>query len=136
MFPPSNPFLLASSIQPIIHYDCGQSDAVPVEDWSGEHRVDPAQVDYLPAPVAIPGCVHRPYPDGTGALIVTTNCSATKVRIDGGRFEVVHELVVPGFEQTHVTGDKVRSLISAMDCAWLDENAVLAALKGYLVAHG
>lgn len=135
MFPPANPFLLSPSIQPIIHYDCGQSDAVPVENWFGEHRVDAKQVDYLPAPVAIPGCVHRPYPDGTEALIVTTNCSASKVRIDGGRFEVVHESVVPGFESTYAPSDEVRALVAAMDAAWLDEITVLAALKQYLVAH-
>jgi hypothetical protein len=136
MLPPPNPFLLTSSIQPIIHFDSAQSDAISVENWSGHHVVEPGQVDYLPAPVAIPGCVHRPYADGTEAMIVTTNCSVTKLRIDGGRFEVIDELIVPGFEATHPSADEVRALVSSMDAAWLDEDVLLAALKDYLVAHG
>ena len=76
---PTNPFLLNGSIQPIIHYDCGQSDAIDVEMWSGEHLIEPAQVSYLPAPVGIPGCVHRPYRDGTRqpALSSSSGCTWT-----------------------------------------------------------
>jgi hypothetical protein len=37
---PKNPFLLDGSIQPIIHYDCGQSVAIDAEMWSG-HRGAP-----------------------------------------------------------------------------------------------
>ena len=133
---PRNPFMLDGSIQPIIHYDCGQSDAIDVEMWSGEHVVEPAQVSYLPAPVGIPGCVHRPYLDGTAAMIVSTNCSVTKVRIDGGRFEVVNELVVPGQERTYPAPGEVAALVETMDAAYLDEPAFLAAFKAYLVEHG
>lgn len=133
---PQNPILLDGSIQPIIHFDCGQSDAIDVEMWSGEHVVEPAQVSYLPAPVGIPGCVQRPYPDGTAAMIVSTNCSVAKVRIDGGRFEVVNELVVPGQERTYPAPGEVAALVEAMDAAYLDEPAFLAAFKAYLVAHG
>ena len=53
--PPRNPFLLEGSVQPIIHFDVGQTARIDVPMWLGNHVVAEDQVEYPPSPTVIPG---------------------------------------------------------------------------------
>jgi hypothetical protein len=70
---PPNPFLFQNSTQPIIHFNSAQTDTTPTAMPLGKITIDPKNVRYLPASLAIPGSVHKNYDDGTGAILRITS---------------------------------------------------------------
>jgi hypothetical protein len=133
---PINPYLMPGSVYPVVHFDAGQTDATWVPMWKGEHNVSADQVELLPATLAIPGNIHRPYDDGTEAMLVTNNASVLKLRIDGGRWERVDELVSPGLESSRAAPERMAKLLVEMDGAWGNEDALLRPLRNYLEEVG
>ncbi len=129
---PQNPFLFQNSSQPIIHFNSAQTDATPVAMPLGKFTVDPKNVGFLPASLAIPGTVHKNYDDGTGAVLASTNSSVMKVRFDGGRFEKIDEILIPGFEKDHAPAAVVADLLKTMDDNYRNEDVVLPALDRYM----
>jgi hypothetical protein len=127
---PQNPFLISDSFYPIVHFDASQSDATPVRMWEGNHTVTPDQVEWVPSTIAIPGNVHRPYGDGTQAVLEFTNSGVIKVRVDGGRWEQIDELVIR--PKHRASPERIRKLREEMDGSWMNEDAILKAFRPYL----
>ncbi|MEJ2532122.1 MAG: hypothetical protein P8Y92_10010 [Halioglobus sp.] len=133
---PHNPFLISDSFYPIVHFDSAQTDATPVRMWEGNHSVDPSQVEWVPSTIAIPGNIHRPYADGTQAILTFTNAGVIKVRMDGGRWQKIDELVIPEQQDHRASPERIMKLREAMDSSWMDEAAILKNFRAYLEEVG
>ena len=129
---PRNPFLYQDSSQPIIHFNSAQTDAVAAAMPMGRVTVTPQQVKFLPASLAIPGTVHKTYDDGTAVLLASTNSSVMKLRVDGGRFEKIDEIVLPGFEKDYASPEVVDALLKKLDASYMNDEVVLSELDRYM----
>ena len=132
---PENPYLYQDSSQPIIHFNSAQSDVNRYPMPRGNVEVSADRVGFIPASVAIPGTVHKNYGDGTRVILASTNSSVMKVRFDGGRFEKVDEILIPGFEQDNANGEVVGKLLADLDAHYMDEAKTLAMLDRYMETY-
>jgi hypothetical protein len=134
--PPPNPHLAPDTGKPYVHFDSANSDSTPHAAWMGTVKVKPEQVHYVPGNLINVGYAFRRYPDGSDALIYSGPTSVGKVRIDGGRFDVVDVLVVPGFEHAYVSPDEMRRSLEAIDAAGSDEQKMLTPFRALLKRAG
>jgi hypothetical protein len=58
--PPSNKFLMAGSIYPMVHWDSAATDITIVPAWVGNHVVKPRQIQWQPMAPASIGAAHYP----------------------------------------------------------------------------
>lgn len=130
--PPPNPFVMPDVGKSFIHFDVANTDTTPHASWMGTHVVKPEQVQYTPGNLVDVAYAFRRYPDGSEALIYSGVSSVGKVRIDGGRFEVVDVLVMPGFEQFYLAPDEVRRGLAEMDAAGMDEEKMLKPFRAMI----
>ncbi|GMG86229.1 hypothetical protein MNKW57_05500 [Biformimicrobium ophioploci] len=100
--------------------------------WEGNHTVTADQVEWVPSTIAIPGNIHRRYPDGSEVILEFTNAGVIKVRIDDGRWEQIDELVIPEQRNHRAAPERIRKLREAMDGNWMEEDKILGAFREYL----
>ena len=134
--PPVNPYLAPDTGKSSIHFDAANSDSTPHAAWLGTSTVEPKQVRFLPGNLVNVGYAFRRYPDGTETLIYSGPTSDGKVRTDGGRFDLVSVLVVPGAEAEYIEPEQMTKALAAIDAAGSDEGKMLIPFKELLVKAG
>ena len=122
--PPANPFLIANSNYPSVHFNPAQSDVTALPSWNMNGRIADENVQWLPWVTSI-GTVHRPYANGEEALFVSGTNKIGKIKISNGAFEWVDEVVVPGFEYDVPGDDEIKATVDEMIAGGTDENKYL-----------
>jgi hypothetical protein len=133
--PPTNPFLMAGSIYPMVHWNSAATDITTVPAWVGNHVVKPEQVQWLPMQPSSIGAAHYPYPDGEQAMILSGNNTVSKVRITDGAFELIDRVSIPGYDEQNATEDEIRDLVKAIDSGGTNEDEYLPPLQAYTSKH-
>jgi len=132
--PPAHPFLMANSVYPMIHWNAQATDVTSIESWTGNHKVSPQQVQWIPMPPSNVGAAHYPYPDGEQALIFSGNNSVSKLRITNGALELISQVKIPGYEVMNATEKEIRNLVKTLDTT--NEDVFLPAIQAYSKKHG
>jgi hypothetical protein len=132
--PPAHPFLMANSVYPMIHWNAQATDVTSIESWTGNHKVSPQQVQWIPMPPSNVGTAHYPYPDGEQALIFSGNNSVSKLRITNGALELISQVKIPGYEVMNATEKEIRDLVKTLDTT--NEDVFLPAIQAYSKKHG
>lgn len=130
--PPSNPFLMHNSWCSHAGWGPAGTGAAPVASWTGRYTVREASLQWVPGGPGTPGTGHRRYRGYGQAVLACGTGRVQKIRIDGGRFDVIDELVVPGRELNMLTGAEIVDLVAALDAAGTDEGRFLPLLRAML----
>lgn len=131
--PPKNPFLIANSKYPSVHFNPAQSDVTALPSWNISGTLSEENIQWLPWITSI-GTVHRPYANNEEALFVSGTNKVGKIKISNGAFEWVDEVVVPGFEY-EVPGDaEIRKTVDNMIAGGTDESKYLPPYTDHVKA--
>lgn len=129
--PPANPFLIQNSVYPSVHFDPAQTDTTGLPVWSGETKIEPSQVQWLPGLTTI-GTVHRPYGGNEHAIFFSGGNRVGKIRITGSDFSMVDEVPIPGLEDNTMSTTQIREIVKQMESAKGDEIKYLPPFRKFL----
>lgn len=131
--PPKNPYLIANSHYPSVHFNPAQSDVTALPSWNKNGTLSEENVQWLPWVTSI-GTVHRPYENGEEALFVSGTNKVGKIKITNGAFEWVDEVVVPGFEYEVPSDEEIRDTVDKMIAGGTDEAKYLPPYAAHVKA--
>ena len=134
MLPPPNPYLMAGSFYPQTHWNSAASDVTPLPAWLGNHVVGKDQVQWIPAMPAL-GSAHYPYPGGEQAMFISGANRVGKIRITGGAFELIDQVIIPGSKTPPASEAEIRQLVGEIEAAGGDEARFLPQFQSYLKRH-
>jgi len=118
---PVNPFLYPRSGIVMGHWDPQQSDVSRLPMPTGHIKPEALDVRFVPGNLINWATAHAPTRDGPEIAWFSGPAMVGTVRLDGGRFELLHTLVVPGYEHLAVKPERMRQLVADLDAAGADE---------------
>jgi hypothetical protein len=95
---PVNPFLYPGSAIAMGHWDPQQSDISRLPMPTGNIKSEALDVRFVPGNLINWATAHAPKPGGPEIAWFSGPAMVGTVRLDGGRFELLHTLAVPGYE--------------------------------------
>ncbi|HEX6501219.1 MAG TPA: hypothetical protein VF054_19635 [Micromonosporaceae bacterium] len=126
--PPGNPYLMRNSWYSHAGWGPAGTGAAPVSSWTGRYTLREASLQWVPGGPGTTGAGHRRYQGYGQAVLACGTGRVQKIRIDGGRFDVIDELVVPGREGYLPSAAEIVDLVALVDEAGTDERRFLPPL--------